>query len=661
MVIDSVRLTLVALLSCLVVTAVGEEPERSQVELFAQLDSMKGPHLSPDGTQIAFLSAIGGRFHVVIERFSPTFSRYMVLPGDGLDFDWVRWANNGRLVISASWSSKRDFDVHSVRAFGVKTEETRLFSVDSLGQDLTYIIKPDTFKVIGSRVPVDRAPPVLQDDVISWLPDDPDHILVALDANFDGMTEVRRVNVNNGDYKTVVGNFSGPVWVADQAGIARMGWGLYVDSDLEGKELEIRAKYLNTKGDWTDVSDTHWAKAEYRPIAFTEDPEVMLAYGPNETGLTVIRKLNLETGEFLETVFEHEWADVEQVLIDDTSGDAVGVIYTEDLPTVEYFDAGVKRLQKNINAALPDTANRIVSTSKNRRQVLIYASSDTNLGSYYLWDRDAKSLDFYADRIGHLNEGSLSPTKAVQYEARDGLQIPAYLTVPQGVEARNLPTVVLPHGGPTSRSDKGYWFISQFLASQGYAVLQPNFRGSSGYGKAFQDAGIREWGGKMQDDVSDGAQWLIDEGIAASDRMCIVGWSYGGYAAAMGAVKTPDLFQCAASINGVLNLPRQMVHNENYGGARYWNDLIGLEDASARTVSPYHQAEHIKVPMLVVQAKDDARVPDVQARDMVKRLESLDKDVVYVEIEFGGHSLQNVAGRERILHALQKFLAEHIG
>ena len=631
------------------------------MELFAQLEGMKDPHLSPDGTQVAFLSAIAGRYHIVIERFSPGFSRYIVPPGDGLDFDWVRWANNGRLVIAASWSAKRDFDVYAVRAFGVKTEETRLFSVNAQGQDLTYIIKPETFKKTGSRVPVERAPPILQDDVIAWLPDDPDHILVALDANFDGMTEVRRVNVNDGDYDTVVGNFSGPVWIADQAGTARLGWGLYVDSDLQGKGLEIRAKYLDAEGDWTDVSNTQWAKTDFRPIAFTEDPDIVFAYGPNDAGLIVVRKLNIVTGEFLETVFEHAWADTEQIAIDDSSDTAVGAIYTEDLPRPEYFDDTMKRLQRNIDAALPDTSNQIVSTSKNHRQILILATSNTNPGAYFLWDRDAKSLDFYADKIPHLNDGSLSPTEAIKYEARDGLEIPAYLTLPRGAAAGDLPTVVLPHGGPRSRSDKGFWFLSQFLASQGYAVLQPNFRGSSGYGKPFMEAGDREWGGKMQDDVTDGAQWLVDEGIADPDRMCIVGWSYGGYAAAMGAVKTPDLFKCSVSINGVMNLPRQMVHNENYGGGRYWNDLIGLEDESAKSVSPYHQAEKITVPMLIIQAKDDARVPGVQGRNMAKRLESLKKDVAYVEIEFGGHSLQNVAGREQILQALQEFLAKHIG
>lgn len=655
------RPLIVALILGLAASALAEEPSKSPVELFAQLESMKGPHLSPDGTQIAFLSAIGGRFHVVIERFSPTFSRYIVLPGDELDFDWVRWANNDRLVISASWSTKRDADVYSIRAVGVKTQETRLFSVDSLGQGLTYIIKPEKFKKIGSHVPVDLPPPVLQDDVVSWLPDDPDHILVALDANFDGMTEVRRVNINDGDYETVVGDFSGPEWVADLAGNARLGWNLEVDSDLSGKNLVMRAKYLNTSGDWIDVSNTAWAKDEFRPIAFTEDPEVMLAYGPNDAGLNVVRKLNLETGEFLETVFEHDRVDAEAIAFDDSSGVAIGAIYTEDLRRIVYFDDSMKRLQKNINAALPGTANQIVSLSQNRRQILILASSDTNLGSYYIWDRDAKSLEYYADRISHLDEGNLSPTEEVHYVARDDLPIEAYLTVPRGSEARNLPTVVLPHGGPRSRSDKGYWFLSQFLASQGYAVLQPNFRGSTGYGKAFMEAGDREWGGKMQDDVTDGAHWLIDQGIADPDRMCIAGWSYGGYAAAMGAVKTPDLFQCSASINGVLNLPRQMVHNEKYGNGRYWNEQIGLEDESAKTVSPYHQAEKIKIPMLIIQASDDARVPSVQGRNMAKRLAKLGKDVVYEEIEFGGHSLQNVAGRERILQALQEFLAKHIG
>jgi dipeptidyl aminopeptidase/acylaminoacyl peptidase len=259
-----------------------------------------------------------------------------------------------------------------------------------------------------------------------------------------------------------------------------------------------------------------------------------------------------------------------------------------------------------------------------------------------------------------LSGNNLSPVNPVRYLARDGQAIAAYLTVPRGATPENLPLVVMPHGGPQARDTQSFNFLVQFLASRGYAVFQPNFRGSTGYGKAFEQAGFKQWGGLMQDDVTDGAEWLVGQGIADPDRMCIVGWSYGGYSAAMGAVKTPDLFRCAASINGVLDLVRQISEDKEYIGGRKWTEHMGLSDEKAKEVSPYHRAEAIRVPLLIVQALDDSRVTREQGQRMARRLERLDKPVEYVEITQGGHALSNQSARLVLLNALEKFLAQNI-
>ena len=649
------RLYLSAATLFLLLSASLTAADDSQLQRFAQLKQMTGAHLSPDGTQVAFLSAVSGRYHVVIERFSPSFSRHMLLPGDELDFEWVRWTSNDRLVVASSWSSKRDVDIFTTRRQGVRTEETRLFSVSSLGQDLTYIIKPETYKTTGSRVALEMPAPQLQDDVIDWLPDDPNHILVALDADMNGWFEVRRIDVRNGDYETAVGDFGGPVWITDQTHTPRIGWG------FSGRDGDAKVDYLNQNGDWEDVSHTDWAKSESLPLAFTEDPTIAYAMAANDAGRRVIRKLDLETNELLDIVFEHESVDVDGIVYDDASDLPVGVSYTDHVPRVHYFDDEMRKLHRSIDGALPDSRNRIVSTTSNRRQILILAYSDSGLGSYFLWDRDAKSLAFYESEMADLDEQSLSPVRPVQSQARDGLNIAGYLTTPRGAEGQKLPTVVLPHGGPNARADQRFNYLSQFLAARGYQVFEPNFRGSTGYGTAFMQAGYKEWGGKMQDDVTDGTQWLIDEGLADPERICIAGWSYGGYSAAMGVIKEPDLYQCAASINGIMHLPRQLQKNREYSGGRLWNEEIGLEDEFASTVSPVHQAEKIKVPLLIVQVQDDARVARVQGRLMKDKLESLDKKHTYVEIEFGGHSLINEPGRQQVLKALDEFLGENIG
>ena len=218
----------------------------------------------------------------------------------------------------------------------------------------------------------------------------------------------------------------------------------------------------------------------------------------------------------------------------------------------------------------------------------------------------------------------------------------------------------MPHGGPRARTDLRYDYLRQFFASRGFVVFQPNFRGSSGYGKAFAEAGLGQWGGLMQDDVTDGVHWLIDEGIADAERICIVGWSYGGYSAAIGAALTPELYRCAASINGVLSLPRQILDVNKYVGGERWTEHMGLDGESSKAVSPLHLAERIEAPMLIVQSADDTRIHAGQGRDMAERLEDLGRDVQYVEIEFGGHSILNVAGRTRVLQALDAFLKRHL-
>ena len=624
--------------------AAAQAPRASDVlaETFAQLPIMAGAQLSPDGNSIAFLSSLQGRIHLVIERFRPTSNRTIVPPIEMLHFDWVRWANNDRLVFAMSFSARRYLS---------ETTETRLLAVDPDGQNLEMIVKPATRVEVGSRIAKELPPPQVQDDVIDWIVDDPDHILISVDADFDGAREVRRVNVRNGDYKIDLEDFAGiRDWVVDQTGEVRVGFG------YRNEEMTVWTK--NGEGEWGAMD---WFRQDFYPVAFTENPTIAYVKGPNESGISVIRKMNIETGQVLETIFEHDYVDADRVVFDIVTGRPAGVAYTEHMPAVHFFDPTLSKLQRSIDRAIPDMTNQITSMSDNRKQLLIFSFSDTHPGAYYLWDREAKSLDHFSDSLPKLPVEALSAVKAITYKARDGLQIPGYLTVPKDNDAAKLPTVILPHGGPQARDDKRFWFLTQFLASRGYAVLQPNFRGSSGYGRDFADAGVKEWGGKMQDDVTDGARWLINEGIADPERLCIVGWSYGGYSAAMGAVKTPDLYKCAASINGVLNLVRHIEDDKEYIGGRAWTRHMGLDGENSKAVSPYDQAERINIPLLIIQSSDDSRVHKNQGLGMANKLKDLGKPVEYIEIEFGGHSMTTDHARLQILQALEKFLALHIG
>lgn len=620
-------------------------------DVFARLPAMDAAVLSPDGTHIAYLSPRDGKLTLMIERLGPDASRMSVPALPNLTFEWVNWANNERLVFATSLVTRRNLN---------ETRETRLMAIDRDGENLQSIMRPSTRIETGSRIGEELPPPQLQDRIIDWMRSDPEQILVAVDGNYDTEFEVRRVNVHTGKFREVGDGYPGVQnWIADQNNDIRLGWGYRVD------DFMLRLK--DSQGDWSSADDSKWARSGFEPLAFTEDPAVAYMRGPNEAGRLVIRTVNVDSDEMLETVFEHETADAGQLVIDPVTGFAAGVEYTEDMPGVHYFEAALRSLQRSIDSAFPDTNNRIVSMSSDRMMLLVLASSDVDPGVYYLWDRGQKSIGILGEKRPDLPAELLSPTNAIAYKARDGLEIPAYLTIPTGAPSKNLPLVVMLHDGPHQRVDRSFSFMAQFLASRGYAVFQPNFRGSSGYGREFELAGRGDWGGKMQDDIDDGVAWLIEQGIIDPKRVCIAGWSYGGYAAAMGAVNTPDQFRCAITINGILNLDRQIAVETDLEIARRYVDrqafgfYISKEGAELKAVSPYHQAERIRVPMLIVQAADDPRVQEHQGRTMAGRLNDLGKDVRYIAVKSGGHEIVDEEARLQILRALETFLAENIG
>ena len=647
---ETTRSLLTCSLLLLTAATTGIAPAMAQEEVpaetFASLPRLSGARLSPDGQYLAFFSPMEGRRHLVVSDLSGKAKTVVVPPPESLDFDWLHWANEDRIVFSMSFFARRS-------AY-VETTETRLLSVRKDGSKMVALVKPAKRKETGSRISQEFATPQIQDDVIDWLPGDPRHLLLALDADRDGRVEVRRINVDNGNYKIVTGGRKEiEYWITDTTGELRFGYGFRGGSRV----FAMR----DHDGNWSSDDLEQWPWGSFTPVAFTTDPSVAYVQGQTDAGRSVVRKLDLAKAEFVETVFEHDTVDAGGIVIDPVTRHAVGVSYIEHDERARYFDESMALLQRSMDKAMPETVNQLVNMSDDRSRVLVLASSDVVPGVYYLWDRNRKSLDIVGEVHPALTPGLLSPVEPIAYEARDGTVIPGYLTVPRGAERNNLPTVVLPHGGPQSRDTRSYWYVTQFLAARGYAVLQPNFRGSTGYGKQFANAGLKQWGGLMQDDVTDGARWLVDEGISDPDRMCIVGWSYGGYAAAMGAVKTPKLYRCAASINGVLDLVRHINHVENYVGGSYFTRRIGLEGTNAKEVSPFHQAERIEVPMLIIQADDDPVVPIDQGQRMARRLETLGKPVTLVTVSLGGHSMTNEQARLTILRSLDRFLNRYIG
>ena len=612
--------------------------QRLPVEVFSALPGYEQAALSPDLNYLAYLYPIKGRRHLIIQSASGSGDPIVVPPGKDADIFSLDWANEERLLVSYELKDHIE---------GLIVSFTRLVAINRDGTNARSVVR-------NKSAYSGRGRGQFETQIVDFLPADREHILLALDDDLDGTRDVVKINIYNGDERKIVSRKSGvQYWLADQQGEPRLGWG-YLHS-------EFVVKYKNpATNNWEKVSKAEWHKQGYRAVGFDIDPRFAFATGPigGRTGLVL---MDLTSGAITKKLFSHPRVDLDDVVFDSTKRRLVGVRYTDEFSTTKYFDPKYQQIQNRINAAAPNAINQITDPHPTRGVYLVHSSGGTNRSGYYLFNTRTNQFYLVAPTGPKISPSQIARKRPVSYRARDGQLIHGYLTVPKNRSPMNLPMVVMPHGGPKSRDNQHYDYWSQFVANRGYAVFQTNFRGSTGYGAAFEKAGEKQWGGLMQDDITDGTKWLVREGIADEDRICIVGWSYGGYAALMGAVKTPELFKCAASVNGVTNLPSMVTHDKKFLGGTAWTKDMALDGERRRAVSPYHQIEKIKIPIFLVADKQDARVPYRQSRSMYQALKRKKIDVTYIETDGGGHSLDNQAARQAMLEGLEVFLDQNIG
>lgn len=598
--------------------------------------------LSPDGRHMATLVLSEDRYILAIKDLdTPSDEPSVLFDADAsISFEWIRWASPDRLLAGFP---------QLVKTSGFTGIGTRMIALGPEGQSAI---------LLGSS---DKKPPILFDEVIDHLPYEPNHILVNVVNDRSGYAEVRKVHLYTGETQQII-KAKKPIyrWMSDQNGQVRLGI---------GQTSTDRIIYI--RDPLTERLETLWSsplqkRKVFAPIAFTQDPNVIVVESNHAGGPTALYEYSLSQKRFLKRIFGNARVDVSGVLMNNTGHRLLGVNYVLDRTETHYLDPQTEKLARTIKSSIPDSQIQLLDVTFDGQRATLFAGSDTDPGRYYIFDNKARWLKEVGAVNSALRSDDLSPMIPVAYSARDGLQISGYLTLPKGVSQNTkpfLPTIILPHGGPTARDWQRYDYQVQFLVNRGYAVFQMNFRGSSGYGFDFEKAGYGQWGQAMQDDITDGVYWLINNGISDPNRICIYGASYGGYAALMGAVKTPDIFQCSVSLNGVSDL-NQIVKYAKKSIGPFGAMHIGNERAdrqSLREFSPLNRADDVGVPILLVHGNYDRTVPIDQSIQMANALKDSQKPVRFVVLEGSGHSLRQRRHRNRFLTELEMFLGEHIG
>lgn len=637
--------------------------ERLPVEDFAREPEITGARLAPDGQHYAFLRDERGKtlLHVAdIEGKGITRLRLdpaVLMENAPKEVAAFTWVNADRLLVTTTvWdmlygvmATDRD-GTHTVPISGYEDERVwlqggRLFAREvihrSFDENGTVLMLDRHEGGPGSR----NWPDVLQVDTRSGLP----------------LTVVK----NPGEVA---------YWGADFDGVVRFG--LMTHGDLSGAIYRSDAKAA-----WKTILPLANRRGQLRIVGFDAANNRILVAMLNPERRWAVYPLNPETAEIGEALLSDPVYDIvpDRGITGAAGIDLAGAVfskrkqtlagvrhYTESL-RVRWFDKEYAGLQVAVDRALPDTVNLLVDESLDGQRMLWFGFSDRNPGSYYLFDRAKRSFKPLATRMSWIKPAQMAPMLAVKYPARDGLTVHGYLTVPVGHEPKQLPLVVLPHGGPWVRDVWGFSPLVQLLANRGYAVLQMNYRGSTGYGDELARSARRQIGGQIEDDIEDGTRWAIATGVADPKRVAIVGASYGGYSALFALGRSPELYRCGVSMAGVTDWLAIYEDSDaaTYKEARrHWREQIGdpeTDESRLRAISPVNFAERIKAPVLIIQGRQDKRVPPDQAKRMIAALERAGRKPESLLVAGMAHSLAPEAKRLEVFKAVAAFLERELG
>lgn len=626
--------------------AVAAEP--LPLDAFANLPMVEQVVLSPDGQRFAALVNAGDLTVLAVRDLAGSAALSPLLKTDNRQFRfrWIRWANNERLLVSVAYPSRRGW---------IDVAETRLISIKRDGSDPVNLVRHSAFDS-GSRMAQ------FQDRVIDWLPEDGHHVLLEYDDDGGGEPSVFKVDVDNGRRQRVhVGRKDVTGWITDSTHRVRVG------TRQRGAEIDILLCDPDGSNWRTAWSYGVFARDVVEPMGFGNDVNKLYVTADHEGRRAVFEVDLADPALPRKLLLSHPRLDVNgELMLAPKTHVPVGIstgVFADAGAGI--WDAGYKSFVEAIDKALPDRRNVLLQFSEDGSRYVLYSIGNGAPGRYLLGQRDKGELSPLAETYPALLGKPLATKRGYTVTARDGTSLPVLLTLPMGLAPKRLPAVLLPHGGPISMDSYEFDPWVQFLADRGYAVLQVNFRGSAGLGHEHMSAGLKRWGLEMQDDLSDAVNWLTTRGTADPARVCVAGASYGGYAALMGAAKTPDLYRCVISFAGVTDLLDLATHERQFThGAEVFKVQVGSawdDRDQLKATSPRRLAAQIKAPVLLIHGTLDRDVPLEQGEDMADALKKAGKRYRFIKQEDGDHQLSNQAHRTQFFREMEAFLAEHLG
>lgn len=596
------------------------------LEDFFRNPDKTGYAISPDGTQLAFLAPYESRLNINVREVGAEEARRITSETDR-DIVNYFWVNDSRIA----YFQDKGGD-----------ENARLFAVDLDGSH---------FKTL--------TPEGVRAGLIDELKDDPAHVLISLNERDSRLFDVYKLNLDTGDRELVVenpGNFAS--YATDHDGVVRIA--------MASDGVNVRVLYRETQDDdWTEVLFIPWTD-EFNIVNFTYDNKQVWAMSSLGRDKSALVQWDPATREETEVIFSHPQVDLLSAHFSDERKKLTAVSFLAGYRTFVFFDDATERMQRSLEQRLAPLQVRLVDHSRDETKWLVATFSDRDFGSYYQYDSETDTLTHLSDQSPWIDPDNMAEMRPICYESRDGLFIHAYLTLPKGVPAKNLPLVVHPHGGPQARDSWGFRPEPQFLANRGYAVLQPNFRGSTGYGKQFMRMGFHEWGKKMQDDLTDGVNYLVDLGIVDPARVGIFGASYGGYATLAGLAFTPDVYAAGVSYVGPSNL-FTLINSI----PPYWEpfreqlyEMVGNPETDVdflHEISPLFSADRIDDPLMILQGANDPRVKQAESDQIVANLRTRGVPVPYMLKSNEGHGFSNQENQFDANRAVEQFFAEYLG